>query len=65
MKNLRIVMNELPPRPRAAKEAEYSAVVGGCMGKNMPCLKSTECCAGLECENYFDSGICRSPQSRL
>lgn len=50
MKRLRIAIEELPPRPSEATEAEYSAVFGGCIEQGGACSKSEgECCNGMLC----------------
>lgn len=64
-KRPRIVFRELPPRPREVTEAEYSAVIGGCVGEGGPCTKSGgECCKDLVCINgwpFTSDGRCGDP----
>jgi hypothetical protein len=54
----RIVLQELPPRPRQLGPAEISAVFGGCTKFLEVCEDDSACCPGLTCSGH-------SPQTGL
>jgi hypothetical protein len=54
----RIVLQQLPPRPRQLEPAEVSAIFGGCKQFMEVCEEDCACCVGLTCSGH-------SPQTGL